>query len=384
MQKLTALNQIFQMIPNFLICEATKEQKGKHHAKTFGDLAFVKTILLSVIQKTGSLRQTSETIDKLPGCGYHYGLQQVSKSTLSDALNNRPYQILETLYNRLKKFYPLPNRFKGELKSKVKAIDATTFELPLVRFAWAYFRETTSGVKVLTEMSINDGSASVVRMTEAKRHESHNVSEVFQIEPDTLYLFDRGFTNFPFWNKIAENNSTFITRQKSNLDYYRINSRTLSEEDKVNRIRSDQVIKLKNKKAKGLLLRRITVYDKEKGERIKIITNNFYLSASEIALLYKYRWEIELLFRTIKCILKIDHFLGSSKNAVLTQLFAALIYHFLLLVLHYQKYCEYSIGDMIKLIRTLWMSTQTLKEIFSRRKRMKSKVIKDMQLTLNL
>ena len=206
--------------------------------------------------------------------------------------------------------------FGIEVANPVYALDTTTIALCLSVFWWAPFRKTKAAVKLHTLMDLRGNIPTFIRITDGTVHEV-NVLDDIDIEPHAFYLLDRGFLDFRRLYRMNKASAFFITRARSNLAWRRVYSRPV---EKDLGLRCDQSIKLTTFKMTKVYpehLRRVKFYDKEQDKTYCFLTNNFDISALEVAMLYKHRWEIELFFKWIKQHLKIKTFWGESENAVL-------------------------------------------------------------------
>ena len=155
---------------------------------------------------------------------------------------------------------------------------------------------------------------------------------------------------------MTSNGVFFVTRLKTNADYT-----VIKRNPAKGSITSDQVIRLRKT---GLILRRIGLKDKETGKHYKFLTNNFKLAASTIGGIYKDRWAIEQFFRWIKQNLKIKTFVGRSENAVLTQIFVALILYLLLSIMKHMSKIGKSLQKILQIMQLHLMDTVSIEDLF--------------------
>lgn len=268
---------------------------------------------------------------------------------MSDGNKKRTSKVFESLYYRLLSYY------KETLKSKhqshvieeikdhtIKLIDSTTVSLCLSMFDWAKFRTAKGGLKIHTVWDDQLGLPDMVNISEAKVHDRHGLeNNVFK--KGTIIVEDRGYFDFSLMVKRIKADNVFVTRIKENTVYKSIEELPLPE-DKNQDILKDEIIELSSKKAveagiSGQKLRLVHVYKEDEDKVIEIISNQLDWSAETIARLYKKRWDIELFFKAMKQNLQIKTFLGTSENAVKSQIFVALI-SYLLLELIKRFYCD--------------------------------------------
>jgi IS4 transposase len=259
---------------------------------------------------------------------------------MSDGNKNRSWQVFELLYFRLLKHYEqvLKTKHRTDIIEQVKhqaikIIDSTTIGLCLSLFDWAKFRTAKGGIKIHTCWDDTLQIPDMVNITEAAIHDSKGFEQqVFR--KDTIIVEDRGYFDFSLMQARIKAQNTFVTRTKNNTVYQVIRELELPDE-KDHHIIKDELIVLTGTKAiaTGInknTLRRTAVYDEKNDKVIVIITNQLTWDAATIAALYKKRWDIELFFKALKQHLQVKTFIGTSENAVKSQIYVALIMYLLL------------------------------------------------------
>lgn len=203
------------------------------------------------------------------------------------------------LINQAKELYKSDSQLDVEISNNVFAIDSTTIDLCLSIFSWTKFRKTKAAIKLHTVLNTKTSIPEVIHISDGKMHDV-NFLDIVTIQPDSFYILDKGYVDFERLYRIHKSNAFFITRAKKGLAFKRIYSATV---DKESEVICDQTIKLtgyKSSKSYPDKLRRIKYYDQETGKTFVFLTNNFEIPAITIALLYKHRWFIELIFKWIK------------------------------------------------------------------------------------
>lgn len=246
-----------------------------------------------------SLRDLLITLQAHTTKYYHLGLgKNVSRSNLAEANEQRDYRIYESFAYELiaiaRKQLIAETDFKLLIKENVYAFDSTTIDLCLDVFWWASFRTTKGAIKLHTLYDIKTSIPAFVHITEGSVHDL-NTLDVLLYEPGGFYILDRGYIDYKRLYNIHQQKAFFVTRAKDNFRFIRMYS---AKADKSKNIRCDQTIKLYgfySCKDFPEKLRRIKYYDVEQKRALIFLTNNFTLPAEEIALLYKYRWKVELL-----------------------------------------------------------------------------------------
>jgi putative transposase len=294
---------------------------------------------------------------------YHLGAKPVARATFADANNMRPasfYQALfEKMYQRCRIVSP---KHKFKFKNKLYSLDASVIDLSLGAFPWASFRRTKSAVKIHTLLDHCGFLPAFVSITDGKIHES-KVAKSISLAKGSIVVEDRAYTDYKWFCQLQENGIFFVTRQKTNA-VYRVTERR--QVNKNQGLCSDQTIVLTG--SKGHLcphpLRRIGYRDPETKNHYVFLTNNFKLSAKTIADIYKERWQIEIFFRWIKQNLKIKAFVGNSRNAVMTQIYVALIAYLLLCMFKYLSKLPVGLQNLIRVIQLNLFRRCSLEELF--------------------
>ena len=260
----------------------------------------------------------------------------------------------------LSKCEPLAPKHKFRFKNPLHSIDATTIDLCLSLYDWAKFRTAKGAVKLHVKLNHSGYLPSFAVVTTGKVHET-KVAPSIPLERGDVAIFDKGYTDFAWYKSLDDKGVFFVTRLKRNARYDVIERKDVSH---LKNIYSDHILKLKGFYSKQKYpdkLRRIRSKDPETGKIITILTNNFTWSARTIARIYKERWQIELFFKCIKQQLKVKSFVGTSQNALLSQLWVALITYLLLSYLKFKSKFSWSIYMLCSIIpanlfarRNLW------------------------------
>ena len=298
---------------------------------------------------------------------YHLGFSNtVKRSTLADANRKRDWKIFEhlfyTLLNRCKDITP---KHKFKFKNPLYAFDSTTINLCLESFPWAKFRAAKGAMKLHCQLDYSGNLPCFVAATDGKCHDLTAVKEFFNPVSDSIYCFDRGYMDFSWLYYINLNKAFFITRAKENLKYSVVGQQAISL---AGGVISDEYIVLSglnSSKDYPEKIRLIKYYDRETGKTFEFLTNNFNLAPETIARVYKARWQIEVFFKWIKQNLKIKTFLGTSINAVLTQVWIAMCYYLLLAYIKYQTKYKFSIFYLHRILREMLMERASLIDLLN-------------------
>jgi putative transposase len=293
---------------------------------------------------------------------YHLGVRRVCRSTLADANNRRPAGIFEAIFAHLyAKCVTCAPKKRFRFKNKLYSFDSTTIDLCLSLFPWAEFRRSKGGIKLHALLDHDGYIPAFVRMTEAKPSDI-GVAKLLKLPPLSIVTFDRGYFDSSWFSELTTNKVMFVTRMKRNI-LYRVEKRRTVLKDKGLTCDQTVVLKASGKEKNPVRLRRIGYRDPETGKHYVFLTNIFHLAAATIAEIYRDRWQVELFFKWIKQNLKIKSFLGTSRNAVMTQIWVALITLLLMAYLKFKSKLGESLSRIRKLLQLNLFSRRDLLEL---------------------
>ena len=358
----TILSELLRLVPRHQFEQIVREHDGDRNVRKFSCFQQLTVMLFAQLRGLDSLREIEAAFSVHQSRWYHLGLKTVKRSTLADANCSRHWRIYEALYYRLYErcqSFDLKHRFK--MPNPVVSMDASVIELCLNLFPWSNYQNTKGAVKLHCQLDYSGYLPTRIVITSARRHELKVAQEEdFPLEPDSILLIDRGFTDYKWFQQLTQQGVWFITRAKKNMDYDVTGQHPLPE---IPGIVADERIHFAGAKAQedyAGALRLITVLENKTRKPIGILTNNFDLDAETIAELYKARWEIENFFKWIKQNLKIKSFLGTSKNAVMTQIWVAMCAYLLLSYIRFQNRCRHTLLELSRIIRETLLSPFTL------------------------
>lgn len=342
---------------------------GDRYCKKLSCSQELTVILFAMIKDMSSFRDISTGLKTHMEKWSHLGIQTVARSTLSDALARRPYQLFEDLFYRfLEKCHQRTPGHTFRLKVPVFTLDATLVSLCLSSFKWAKYRRRKGALKLHMLLDHDGYLPSFIRMTNGKVHEIRVVKdgkyEFPVLPPDSILTVDRGYMDYQWLHSLKEQGVTFIIPAKSNMAYQVAGQH--EEPNEKRGIISDQLIEFTNYYERRVypeklrLIRYRYIDTKGKEQEIEVLTDNMTLAATTIAGLYKERWEIETFFRWIKQNTKIKTFYGTSENAVMTQVWVAIILYLLLSFIKFQTRYGFSMQELLRVIRERLMSFESL------------------------
>lgn len=348
----TIMSQLQTFIPRYHFENLVENHFGNKYVKKFTCWNQFTTMLYAQVKGCDSLRDIQNGLSTQSHKLYHLGLPSVKRSTLADANQTRDYRIYEKLfYKLLERCKDITPKHKFKFKNPLYTLDATVIDLCLSTFRWAKFRTTKGAIKLHYQFDNMTQIPSFLVITDAKQHEITVARSFFNIVADSIYCVDRGYTDFAWLYSIDCRRAFFVTRAKENLKYRVVGQQNMDEKKG---ILSDKTIELSGfyqKQDYPENLRLVYYYDKEQEKYLTFLTNNFFLSAFTISQIYKARWQVEIFFKWIKQNLKIKTFLGTTPNAVLTQIWIAMCYFLLLSYIKYQTKYKYSLFYLHRLIK---------------------------------
>ena len=355
----TILNQMLKMFSRHEFQKAVLETRTEYHARGFSSWNHFVSMLFGQLAGVDSLRGIEAGLDTQSKHLYHLGVQPVHRSTLAYANEHRSHELFQKTFEwMLSQCQSVAPKHKFRFKNPLSSLDATTIDLCLSLYDWAKFRTTKGAVKLHVKLNHAGYLPTFMVMTEGKVHES-TIAPSVPLESGDVIVFDRGYNDFAWFKILVDKGVFFVTRLKKNASYKVIERR----QPKHKNIYSDQTIEFKGFNAHKDCphrLRRIRSKDPITGKIIVILTNNFSWSANTIAQIYKDRWQIELFFKAIKQLLKVKSFVGTSRNALLSQLWIALIAYFLLAYLKFKSKFSWSLYTLCAVLPTNIFSKRNL------------------------
>lgn len=363
----TIFRQVLNMIPRRQFnYEATKGKYNKY-TKHFTVWNQFVVNLYSQIAGKNSLRDVISGLFVNQNAWHYLGLKNISRSQLSYSNKNRNYEIFKNLYYHLQEKcagYIGPKKFR--FKNPLYALDSSTVSLCLSVFPWAKFRKRKGALKLHTLLDLKTTIPAFITVTDGKKHDVRAAKESeLPISRDSIIVFDKAYIDYKWLYSLHKKDIFFVTRMKNNMDFEILGQHKSITHRK---IYDDFAITLLNENSFEKYpeeLRIIDFYDEETDTELHFLTNNFKLAASTIANIYKARWQIELFFKWIKQNLKIKTFLGTSENAVLTQIWTAMIYYLLLAYIKFQTKLSYSLLHFTRNIKESLFKNMDIIDILS-------------------
>jgi hypothetical protein len=370
MQVSTIYSELLRLIPHYDFTKIEEQYQGNRYTKRFTTMQQLITVMYAQIRGLDSLRDIETALNTQKNKWYHFGFKGVKRSTLSDAMNHRSCELFEDLfYSILKRYQCFAPKHGFKFNNPLFSLDSTIIDLCLSIFPWAKYRKRKGAIKLHYLINHNGSLPEFIVMTSAKQHDvkvaQNSAALNFNLLPDSIISFDRAYIDFEWLQTLNKRKVSFVTRAKTNMLYEVVGQH---KEIKNRKVSKDNKIILKGKDSAEFYpdeLRLVGYTDDETGKYYEFLTNNMDLAAVTIADIYHKRWQIELFFKWIKQNLKIKSFLGTSPNAVMTQVWIAMIYYLILTYIKFQTKCSRSLSEFHKMIREVLLERLNLIDILS-------------------
>ena len=357
MINISLFSQILQLLPKESFKKLVKKHQSDKHCKGIDSWTHLVSMMFCHLGKINSVRDISTGVKAIAGNLNHLGLEKApSKSSISYINENRSWELFRDFYFCLLDHFQEVHNFKRtshlKLKRKIFILDSTTIPLCLNAFDWAKFRQRKGAIKLHTVLDFDGCLPVFVDMSDGKKHDVKAAKEI-AFPSGSIVVMDKGYIDFKWMNNLDSNKVFFVTRAKENMQYDTVSSYQVPEKEK-GIILEDVDVKLTghySEEGYPGLLRLVTIWDQDNNREFRFQTNNRNWSASTVAALYKSRWEIEIFFKQIKQHLRITSFIGTTENAVLIQVWTALITMLLVQFLKAKAEYKWHLSNLITFLR---------------------------------
>ena len=344
-------SQLLQLFPRLEFEQVVKEHRGERHARGFTCWGQFVAMLFCHLGKAQSLREICGGLAASEGKLRHLGVREAPKrSTLSYANEHRPWEVYRSVFERLlgRCQAVVGPRQKFRFKNKLLSLDASVIDLCARLYDWARYRRTKGGVKLHLLLD-HDGYLPTFAVIEAARVPEVKIARQLRFEAGTIVVCDRGYIDYGWFQSLTEEGVFFVTRMRRDMVYRVVEERAVPQNRQV---LADQVVSLgsHNHRLK-VPLRRLEVWQEEQQERLVFLTNHLSFGATTVAAIYRDRWQIELFFKALKQSLRVKTFVGTSPNALKTQIWTALIAMLLLKYLQLRSRYGWSLSNLVALLR---------------------------------
>jgi Domain of unknown function (DUF4372)/Transposase DDE domain len=364
----TLFAQVMEFVPWKTFGRIIDKYGGDAGVRTLGCAELFRVMAFAQLTWRESLRDIQACLGANQSKLFHMGLAYVpARSTLADALNARDWRIYHALamnlIPRARALYAQDALQGLDLDATVYALDATTIDLCLSLFDWAPFRSTKAAIKLHTLLDLRGNIPAFIHISDGKMGDVKAL-DILNIEPGAFYVMDRGYVDFVRLYKLHQIGAFFVTRAKRGMNARRVYS---AQVDRTSGLICDQRIALNGHCASQDYpdhLRRIRFKDPTTGKTLVFLTNNTALPALTIAALYKSRWQVELFFKWIKQHLRIKKFLGTSENAVKTQIWCAVCTYVLIAIVKKELHLDVSLYTCLQILSvSVFEKTQLIRAL---------------------
>jgi len=363
----TVFAQLLQLLPRRAFELAVRRYGGQKKLRRFSCMDQLLCMVFAQLSGRSSLRETVTCLRALGSRRYHCGIRHApARSTLAQANERRDFRIfMDTALSMISSAQielPVDADLK-RLKVHAFAIDSTTIDLCLKLFPWAQFRRRKAGIKAHTMIDLRVGIPVFMRVSHAKAGEAQVLDEI-DFQAGAFYVMDRGYIDFARFYRIHRAGAFFITRSKRKMDY-RVQQRLPVAP--AGPIQRDRLIRLRGRKSRTLYpetLRLVRFIAPDTGKRLTFLTNHLSLDGLSVALLYRKRWQIELLFKWMKQHLHIKAFFGTTPNAVKTQLWVAVMVYVLIHRLKHQHRLRQTPNEIAQILSVMMFEKTPVNQAF--------------------
>jgi hypothetical protein len=345
-------SQVLKLFPRIEFERLVSKTGAEYRAKGLSSWTQFVAMLFCQLGRAHSLREVEGGLKSCEGKLAHLGIEAPVRSSLAYANRHRPWELFEGVFYALfeKVAAKVVGKRKFRFKNKLVSLDSTTIDLCLSMYDWAKFTRTKGAVKLHLVLDHDGYLPRFALITDGKVSDVE-VARHLDFAAGTIVVQDRGYTDYELYARWTESEVFFVSRLRDNAVFEVLEERAVPPQGA---ILKDQIIRLDSQHARERCthrLRRIEAVREDTGEVLVFITNHHALAASSIAAIYKDRWQIELFFKALKQNLKIKTFIGTSPNAVKTQIWTALIAMLLLRYLQISSRFGWSLANLVALLR---------------------------------
>jgi len=344
--------QLLQLFPRTEFQRVVQKHKAERHARGFTSWGQFVAMMFFQLARAGSLREICQGLAASEGKLRHLGVPTApARSTLAYANEHRPWELYQTVFGELLERCRrvAAGHRKLRIKNPLLSMDATSIDLCASVFDWARYKRTKGAVKVHCLLDHEGYLPVFASITDGKTQEV-TVGRQMRFPPGTVLVMDMAYLDNAWWQQLSEGGVTFVTRLKQDLQYKIIRENAVPEHSAVG---GDHWIELESvrKPAYRQVLRVVTIWDEKKQRELAFLTNHLDFGATTIARIYKERWQIELFFKALKQLLRVKTFVGTSANALKTQIWTALIAMLVMKYLQLRSRLGWSLSNLVALVR---------------------------------
>ena len=378
--------QLVDFLPRKNFEWLVKKYDGNKYVKSFTCWNHLLVLLYGQLSNREGLRDLIVSITPFKSAFHHLGFgKNVSRSNLGKANEIREVKIFQEFADKM---VSIAREKRGAVKdffisNNVYAFDSSTISLCLSVYWWTKLHHGKGGVKLHELYDVKTDIPSFSVITDASVHDSQ-VMELIPYEKGSFYIFDRAYMATKKLYIIEGAGAYFVVREKHKMSYEVVEDKGYNNPS--SGIMADQTIRFKGHKTKKqypVELRRVVFYDHDGNRTFVFYTNNFEVTAEQVALLYKYRWRVELFFKWLKQHLRIKEFYGTSENAVKIQIYAAIIAYCLVVIVQETLGIKLQTYDVLRILSTALLTKMPLRDLLVEQKEEETTEGKYKQLCLN-
>ncbi len=378
--------QLTDFLPRRVFDRIVSKHVGNKYVKSFTCWNQMLCMVFGQLTSRDSMRDLLLSLEAHKSKYYHLGFgSTVTRRNLGKANEKRDYKIFEEFAYVLieearKSCYR--SDFEINVEGNVYAFDSSTIDLCLSVFWWAEFRRTKGGIKLHTLYDVKTSIPTFLYISNAKMHDV-NALDLISYEPGSFYVIDKAYIDYKRLYHLHQQRAFFVTRAKDNMRFNRMYSMSV---DKTTGVKYDQIGKLEtyySSRDYPEKLRRIKYYDSETNKELIFLTNNMELKPTDIAYLYKKRWEVELFFKWMKQHLKIKSFWGTTLNAVKIQMYCAIIAYCLVAIIGNKLKVDRSIYEILQILSISLLDKTPVREVLTKYDYKNVKELKNKQLIIS-
>lgn len=356
MANLTLFSQIISRLDRSKFSKLVGVHQSDKHQKGYTSWTHLVAMLFCQFAKSQSIRDISNGLRSATGNLNHLGISKApSKSTISYQNKHRSWEVFRDYYYELLRSLGQQAAFKQvkfRIKSKIFLLDATTISLCLSLFDWARYKTAKGAVKMHTLLDYDGNLPAYVNVTDGKTADNKGAYDIPLLRGSVI-VADRFYNDFSLLNVWDSSGVYFVIRHKENLQFATIKENELPD-SRHEHVLKDEIIELTGVQSKNKYqgrLRRVAIWDEKNKQVIEVITNQMSWTANTISELYKARWQVEIFFREVKQLLHIKSFIGTTQNAVMIQIWTALITILLLKALKAMAKYKWNLSNLVAFIR---------------------------------
>ena len=354
--KITLFAQIFQKFNKYSFDKLVEKHQSNKHSKGNDAWTHFVTMVFCQFSKSNSLNDVCNGMRSATGDLNHLGLTKaLKKSSLAYINEHRSWEVFRDMYYELHTKFAPQLKVKRTLlpKRKIYLLDSSTVDLCLSLFDWAHFRQKKGAIKLHTVLDFDGCLPAFMDVSDGKKHDVRAAHDM-KFPSGSIVVADRAYVDFRWMNELDEQGVFFVIRGKENIKFELEEQLFRPSDVKNTSIEYDFLAELSNAKTRVKYdkpLRLIQVWDEETKQYLELLTNNLSWTASTISDLYRRRWTIESFFKDIKTHLKIKSFVGTSLNAVMIQIWTALITILLLKLLQKEAKYKWHLSNLVAFVR---------------------------------